>query len=99
MILIIADIHFDMWRRDERDPFDGIARTLTDLDAVIIAGDLGNDAIKHWPRALDRLGKLIAPEKIWVMPGNHDYWHGALAMDGELERITCDLARTSRRSG
>ena len=85
-ILITADLHLDLWAHAGRDPFAGILPVLSNLDALIIAGDLANDPQRNWPRALARLGRLVAPDRIWVIPGNHDYY-GATLDDDVLARI------------
>lgn len=85
-ILITADLHLDLSADAGRDPFAGILPVLRDLDALIIAGDLANDPHRNWPRALARLGRLVPPERIWVIPGNHDYY-GATLDDTALARI------------
>lgn len=77
-VLITADLHLDLWAHAGRDPFAGIVPVLRDLDALIIAGDLANDPQRSWPRALARLGRLVAPDRIWVIPGNHDYYGATL---------------------
>ncbi|WP_223850189.1 metallophosphoesterase [Paracoccus yeei] len=59
---------------------------LRDLNALIIAGDLSNDPQRNWPWALSRIARLVAPERIWVIPGNHDYY-GTTLDDTVLARI------------
>lgn len=88
-VLITADLHLDLWAHAERDPFAGILPVLRDLDALIIAGDLTNDPQRNWPPALARLGRLVSPGRIWVIPGNHDYY-GAKLDDGVLTQIAAE---------
>lgn len=88
-ILITADLHLDLWADAGRDPFAGIVPVLRDLDALIIAGDLANDPQRNWPWALARIARLVSPAKIWVIPGNHDYY-GATLDDDILARITAE---------
>lgn len=88
-ILITADLHVDLWADDGRDPFAGIVPVLRDLDALIIAGDLANDPQRSWPLALSRLGRLVPPARIWVIPGNHDYY-GVTLDDNVLARIVTE---------
>ena len=95
-ILITADLQLDLWARAERDPFAGILLVLRDLDALIIAGDLTNDSQRNWPWALARLGRLVSPGRIWVIPGNHDYY-GVTLDDGVLgSRLINFRARRGR---
>lgn len=88
-ILITADLHVDLWADNGRDPFAGIVPVLRDLDALIIAGDLANDPQRSWPLALSRLGRLVPPARIWVIPGNHDYY-GVTLDDNVLARIVTE---------
>lgn len=85
--LIIADLHLDLWDHAKRDPFGPMPPIFQTLDAVIIAGDLSNDPMKNWPCALARIGRLIEPSKVWVVPGNHDYYGWNLAGDGGLRTL------------
>ncbi|WJS85926.1 metallophosphoesterase [Paracoccus sp. TOH] len=85
-ILITADLHLDLWTHAGRDPFAGILPVLRDLDALIIAGDLANDPQRNWPWTLSRISRLVSPARIWVIPGNHDYY-GATVDDSLLSRI------------
>lgn len=85
-ILLTADLHVDNWDHCGRDPFTGIVPVLRDLDALIIAGDLADDPQRNWPLALSRITRLVSPARIWVIPGNHDYY-GATLDDGVLARI------------
>ncbi|AEM42754.1 metallophosphoesterase family protein [Ketogulonicigenium vulgare] len=88
-ILITADLHLDLWVRAGRDPFTGVLPVLRDLDALIIAGDLANNPKRNWPRALSRITRLVSPARIWVIPGNHDYY-GAMLDDNVLARIAVE---------
>ena len=95
LIAVLADLHFDSWTRWAVDPL-----TAQGLDIVIhkrrpdllvIAGDVANDPVRNWPGILSRLGRLIAPEKIVIVPGNHDYY--GFRLDGEhILREMCSSA-------
>lgn len=95
LIAVVADLHFDNWGRWAVDPL-----TATGLDMVIhkhqpdlliIAGDISNDPARHWPGFLTRLGRLVAPSKIAVVPGNHDFY--GFRLDGEhILREMCSTA-------
>jgi 3',5'-cyclic AMP phosphodiesterase CpdA len=95
LIAVIADLHFDNWARWAVDPL-----TATGLDALIskrepdlliIAGDLSNDASRTWPSILARLGRLIALEKVVIVPGNHDYYYGRIDGEHLLREICSDF--------
>ncbi|MCZ0962398.1 metallophosphoesterase [Paracoccus benzoatiresistens] len=87
MILVIADLHLDAWLRDGRDPLASIAPVLSHLDALIIAGDLSDNPAFQWPRCLARIGRLIDPFRVWIVPGNHDYWSWQIDGDDRLAEI------------
>lgn len=91
LIAVIADPHFDSWARWAVDPL-----TATGLDTLIsqrepdllvVAGDLSNDPVRTWPGILSRLGRLIAPEKVVIVPGNHDYYGHRLDGDHVLREM------------
>lgn len=86
-VLVTADLHLDHWGKADRDPLAAIGPAFPTLDALIIAGDLANDPLRHWPATLDRIGRLMDPRKVFVMPGNHDYYFWNLAGDGKLRAI------------
>jgi 3',5'-cyclic AMP phosphodiesterase CpdA len=92
LIAVIADPHFDSWARWAVDPLTAtgldILISRREPDLLVVAGDLSNDPLRSWPKILGRLGRLVAPEKIIVVPGNHDYY--AHRLDGEhLLREMC----------
>lgn len=89
-ILVIADLDIDQWDRDGQDLFTELGPILQTIDALIIAGDLTNDPLRNWPGALVRLGQCIDPSKVFVVPGNHDYYHWHLQGDQRLREITED---------
>ena len=88
-ILMTADLHLDLWACAGRNPFAGILPVLRDLDALIIAGDLADDPKRNWPGALSRIARLVSPARIWVNPGNHDYY-GATLDDNAVARIATE---------
>lgn len=83
-VLVVADLHLDAWMREGRDPFALVAPIISHVDALIIAGDLANNPMYQWPRALARIGRLIDPGRVWIIPGNHDYWNFHLQGDAAL---------------
>lgn len=86
-VLVTADWHFDIWRRANGDPFSRIADVLESLDALIIAGDLSNDPRHGWPNLFGYLKDLVPLERVWVVPGNHDYYSWDLHDDNGLAAI------------
>lgn len=94
LLAVIADPHFDSWNRWTADPL-----TATGMDVVIhkhqpdllvLAGDLSNDAVRTWPTIFTRLERLIALEKLVIVPGNHDYYAHRLDGDHVLRELCSD---------
>ncbi len=89
--LVNADLHLDMWLHQGRDPFTALdPQPLQSLDALIIAGDLSNKPKIRWPQMIDHLGQYIAPDRIHILPGNHDYYGLALDDDARLATICAE---------
>ena len=87
-VLAIADLHLDMWLGAQRDPLAAIgADVWASLDALIIAGDLCNKPKVRWTPLINHLGRYIAPERIYLFPGNHDYYDFRLDGDDRLTEI------------
>ncbi len=83
-VAILSDPHVDDYYRTGLDfiTSHGLEAVLDDtLDAVIIAGDLANGPTLPWIRGLDHLTPHIASDRIYVFPGNHDFYGGTLADD------------------
>ncbi len=90
-VLIVADLHLDLWKRTERDPLEALPEEFWHgLDAVIVAGDLSNDPLRKWPRHLGRLTALTGPGKVHVIPGNHDYYKLGIDRADELARLCAE---------
>jgi len=89
-IVILGDPHYDQFRKAKMDPFevDGL-ETLgwAGIDALIIAGDLADAPQINWQRSLDWLGRYVQRGKIFILPGNHDYYAHALGADEELGQL------------
>lgn len=85
LIAVIADLHVDSWIRWAVDPLTAQGLDIVihkrQPDLLVIAGDLANDPVRNWPGILERLGRLIDPAKLVIVPGNHDYYH--FRLDGE----------------
>lgn len=87
-ILVVADLHLDLWLQTGRDPFAALPpEPLASLDALIVAGDLSNKPKVRWPHMLRHLGRYIDPAKIHILPGNHDFYDHALDDEGRLDAI------------
>ena len=85
-VLVIADLHLDMWLQAGRDPLAALAPDLLrSLDGLIIAGDLSNKPKVRWPHMIRHLAQYVPVERIQVFPGNHDFYD--FILDGE-DRLT-----------
>ncbi|CUX80034.1 MAG: Calcineurin-like phosphoesterase superfamily domain [Roseibaca calidilacus] len=90
-VLIIADLHLDMWTEAGRDPFAGLsAAAWSGIEAVIVAGDLTNKPRIRWKYAIRHLSRYIDPGRVHILPGNHDYYD--FKLDGE-DRLA-EIARS-----
>jgi 3',5'-cyclic AMP phosphodiesterase CpdA len=96
-IVILGDPHYDQFRKAKMDPFEGDGlETLNwgGIDALIIAGDLADAPQINWLRALDWLGRYVQRGKIFILPGNHDYYAHTLGADEDLRRLTASRGAT-----
>lgn len=90
-VLVVADLHLDQWKHAGLDPLDRLSRDeWAGLDGVIVAGDLANDPLRKWPRHLSALARRIAPARIHVVPGNHDYYGLGIDGDAVLARLCAE---------
>jgi Icc-related predicted phosphoesterase len=87
-VLIAADLHLDMWQEAGRDPFALLCGAdWSGISAMIIAGDLTNKPRVRWKYAIRHLSRYIAPDRIYLIPGNHDYYDFQLDREDRLEDI------------
>ncbi|VVT22662.1 Calcineurin-like phosphoesterase superfamily domain [Roseovarius sp. EC-HK134] len=81
-VLIVGDLHLDMWTEAGRDPFAALsAAKWSGIEAVIVAGDLTNKPRVRWKYAIRHLARYIDPGRVHILPGNHDYYD--FKLDGE----------------
>ena len=89
--LVIADVHLDLWIEAGRDPFAALsAAQWTGVEAVIIAGDLTNKPRIRWKYAIRHLARYIETKRIFILPGNHDYYDFNLDGDDRLAQIAVE---------
>jgi Icc-related predicted phosphoesterase len=87
-VLILADLHLDLWMSAKEEPLPGLdAEVFWAIDMVILAGDLTNKGHVRWTMALEWLAERINPRKIWAFPGNHDAYGGTIDKDEKLRDI------------
>lgn len=89
-IVVLGDLHLDHWGKIDRNPLrdfelEGLLRP--DLDALIIAGDLINGPPQNLKQAFEFLVGYIASDRIYFLPGNHDYYRSSLAAEPEMAAI------------
>lgn len=89
-ILVTADWHLDFWWRSYRDPFATFRSVFDGLDALFLAGDLANNPLQNWPRGLEQMARLIDPAKVFILPGNHDYYQWQLDGEQRLKSLVED---------
>ncbi len=87
-IAVLADLHWDSYARTGTNPIEAhdLHHQLgSDVDALIIAGDLANGPPQAWQAALSALKRCLNIEHVYILPGNHDYYLLGLDGDGALE--------------
>lgn len=90
-VLVIADLHLDMWLQAGRDPLAALSPSvLCTLEALIVAGDLSNKPKVRWPHMIRQLARYVPVDRIHVLPGNHDYYDHALDGDDRLADICAE---------
>lgn len=80
---VIADLHDDYWLNEGIDTLEGT--DFSEVDAVFFAGDITNKGHIQWKYALERIGKHVDLNKVYMIPGNHDYYAGDVDRDDKLE--------------
>jgi Icc-related predicted phosphoesterase len=83
--LIIADLHSDLWADRGKDPLNGC--DLSNIDLLLVAGDLSNKGHVQWRYALERLSAHIDLDRVHVGPGNHDYYGGRVDREDKLRDV------------
>lgn len=84
-ILVIGDLHLDIWARAGRDPLASVVPVFRKIDALVIAGDLASQP--GWRSALTWIRSLIAPDRVYILPGNHDYYLAGLHREAEMQAL------------
>ncbi|UOA16900.1 metallophosphoesterase family protein [Sulfitobacter dubius] len=90
-VAILSDLHIDSYMSSGRDVITSLGFETVikdDLDALIIAGDLSDGPAARWGVALGQLAPHIAPSRIYIFPGNHDYFGGMIEDDNLLAQQT-----------
>lgn len=89
-ITVLADLHLDHWGRAGHNPFQDFKLEellKQDIDALIIAGDLINGPPENLQKAFNFLTGYIAADRIYVLPGNHDYYRSSLEAEPDMTAV------------
>ncbi|MBL3597592.1 metallophosphoesterase [Rhodovulum sulfidophilum] len=91
MVAVIADLHHRSYLRHGSNPlqFHGLQdRPLQEnVDALIVAGDLSDTFGPPLQDALTYLSRYVPADRIYVVPGNHDYYSGRLDDENRLRDL------------
>ncbi|EPX84787.1 metallophosphoesterase [Salipiger mucosus] len=87
----IADLHLDLWAEAHLDPFEHLDPEIWKSDIVVLAGDISNNGAKKWHRMLPAVLDRVDPDRVHVIPGNHDYYGHHLDREDKLKAACDDL--------
>jgi 3',5'-cyclic AMP phosphodiesterase CpdA len=93
-LIVLGDLHHDSYMRYGTDPFTAheLDQSLCwDVDALIVAGDLTNMPVMHWRPTLMFLKRFVPASRIYVLPGNHDFYGHLLDEEDDL-RLIAEIA-------
>ncbi|MBO9465256.1 metallophosphoesterase [Tropicibacter sp. R15_0] len=93
-ILVLSDLHDDFWALQKRDPFAGLETVFSEIDHILLAGDVSNKPKTRWKYAFERLAKLIPLDRVSVFPGNHDFYDFCLDGEAQLAEIAASFGVT-----
>lgn len=88
-ITAIADLHLDLWEQDGQDPLKQLHPELWTSDIIVLAGDISNHGAKKWRRLIPSVLEHVDLAKVYVLPGNHDYYGHHLDREDKLQ-AACD---------
>ncbi len=87
-LLVLADLHHDFYDAKGIDPLERISEAqLRAVTHCVLAGDLTNKGHKRWKMSLKWIAARIPEAKIFVMPGNHDYYDSAIDREDKLRDV------------
>ncbi|MGJ8597167.1 metallophosphoesterase family protein [Sulfitobacter sp.] len=87
-LLVLADLHHDFYDAKGMDPLERIPEAqLRAVTHCVLAGDLTNKGHKKWKISLEWIRERISAANIFIMPGNHDYYEGAIDREEKLRDI------------
>lgn len=86
-LLILSDLHDDFWFERNRNPFEGIEQSISELDHLLLTGDLSNKPKVRWKYAFERLSRILPLDRVSVIPGNHDFYDFRFDGEDRLEEL------------
>jgi len=90
-ILFVSDLHLDHWLMAGRDPLAAVPQSVWDqVEALFIIGDLSNKPKVRWRPLLEHVGRYVPLDRVFITPGNHDYYDFQLDGDDRLAEIATD---------
>lgn len=90
-VAAIADLHLRsyFWLGSNPLQFHGLEDRLLqeNVDALIVAGDLSDTFGESLQDALAYLTRYVPADRIYIVPGNHDYYSGRLDNENRLRAL------------
>ncbi len=90
-ILVLSDLHDDFWAVEDRNPFEGIEQSISELDHLVLAGDISNKPKIRWKFAFERLSRLLPLDRVSLFPGNHDFYDFRFDGEARLQKIAASF--------
>jgi hypothetical protein len=101
----ISDLHLAQRKLLTPDRLEGILHRINNLrpDVIVITGDFVSHLDATSREGIARLSILHAPDGVYAVPGNHDYWCNWPAVAAAVEdagvRVLCNEHIVVRRKG
>lgn len=90
-VAVMADLHLKSYFWHGSNPLElhGLEDRLLgeNVDALIVAGDLSDTFGPSLQDALAYLSRYVPADRIYVVPGNHDYYSGRLENENRLRAL------------
>ncbi|MBL3596394.1 metallophosphoesterase, partial [Rhodovulum sulfidophilum] len=90
-VAVMADLHLKsyFWHGSNPLEFHGLEDRLLqeNVDALIVAGDLSDTFGPSLQDALAYLTRYVPADRIYIVPGNHDYYSGRLDDENRLRDL------------
>jgi len=90
-VAVMADLHLKsyLWHGSNPLEFHGLQDRLLreNVDALIVAGDLSDTFGPSLQDALAYLTRYVPADRIYIVPGNHDYYSGRLDNENRLRAL------------